>query len=382
LNDGHLDRNYGGILIIWDRLFGSFREEDERCVYGTRDALNSWDPLWANAEVYWHLLRDSWHTRHWDDKLRVWFKTPGWRPADVAAKFPKPVFALSQVRHYAPQVSPRVRALGAAHFGLLLGGVAVFLWQTDDLPLMTNLVWLCALSVGLWTTGALLQGRLQPLELWVINSAALATASGALGLMPLHWLFKPLTLVLALVWVATAPVAARAPVFLKVLLLVALLASLIGDTLLMLPGNFFIAGLVAFLSAHLAYIVLLQRSTPGSLWFPSRKALWGTLGYGTLMMTLLWSGLPGPVMRVAVAAYVVVIALMAAQAMGRAVLRGDAPSRWVAWGACFFMLSDSLLAINKFMQPLPTASLWILSTYYIAQVLIMRHVLLGASKSD
>ena len=201
-------------------------------------------------------------------------------------------------------------------------------------------------------------------------------------MMPLHWLFKPLTLVLALVWVATAHVAARAPVFLKVLLLVALLASLIGDTLLMLPGNFFIAGLVAFLSAHLAYIVLLKRSTPGSGTTPSRKALWGTLGYGALMMTLLWSGLPGPVMRGAVAAYVVVIALMAAQAMGRAVLRADAASRWVAWGACFFMLSDSLLAINKFMQPLPTASLWILSTYYIAQVLIMRHVLLGASKND
>jgi alkylglycerol monooxygenase len=64
VNDRYLDRNYGGILIMWDRLFGSFKEEDEKCVYGTRKPLNSWDPLWANAEVY-GAAHDSWHTRSW-----------------------------------------------------------------------------------------------------------------------------------------------------------------------------------------------------------------------------------------------------------------------------------------------------------------------------
>jgi hypothetical protein len=58
VNDRYLDRNYGGVLIVWDRLFGSFEEEGERCVYGTRAQLNSWDPLWSNAEVYWSLLKD------------------------------------------------------------------------------------------------------------------------------------------------------------------------------------------------------------------------------------------------------------------------------------------------------------------------------------
>ena len=63
VNDGYLDRNYGGILIVWDRIFGSFQEESEPCVYGTRSPLNSWDPLWSNLEVYWSLLQDSWHAR-------------------------------------------------------------------------------------------------------------------------------------------------------------------------------------------------------------------------------------------------------------------------------------------------------------------------------
>ena len=61
VNDRYLDRNYGGILIVWDRLFGSFDEEDddEPCVYGTRAPLRSWNPLWANLEVYCALAHDS-----------------------------------------------------------------------------------------------------------------------------------------------------------------------------------------------------------------------------------------------------------------------------------------------------------------------------------
>lgn len=59
VNDRYLDRNYGGIFILWDRLFGTFVEEDEvdKPVYGTRAPLRSWNPLWANAEVYWAMAR-------------------------------------------------------------------------------------------------------------------------------------------------------------------------------------------------------------------------------------------------------------------------------------------------------------------------------------
>ncbi|HWP11839.1 MAG TPA: sterol desaturase family protein, partial [Ramlibacter sp.] len=109
VNDGYLDRNYGGVLIVWDRLFGSFTEEGEQCVYGTRSPLNSWDPLWSNAEIYWALAQDCWHARNWLDKLRVWFKPPGWRPADVAARFPKPAFDIARMERYYPPVS---RAVG------------------------------------------------------------------------------------------------------------------------------------------------------------------------------------------------------------------------------------------------------------------------------
>ena len=158
------------------------------------------------------------------------------------------------------------------------------------------------------------------------------------------------------------------------LLMAALALSLAGDVFLMFPG-YFIPGLVAFLLAHLAYIVLLRQ---GQRWFPSRRALAATLGVGAAMYAFLWQGGLPPALRAPVAAYVVVIALMAAQAIGRATVLRDRAAIGVAVGAGFFMLSDSLLAINKFVTPLPMAQAWVLGTYYAAQLLIVHHLRPGA----
>ncbi|HPK33412.1 MAG TPA: sterol desaturase family protein, partial [Ottowia sp.] len=188
VNDRYLDRNYGGILIVWDRLFGSFEDEDplEKPIYGTRAPLNSWDPLWANLEVYWALAQDSWRARRWGDKLRVWFKPPGWRPADVAARWPRPAFDIAAVQHYDPPAGRTVQALVAAEFVLLLGATSLFLWHAEALPLLDGLLWFGVLTLVLWTLGALLQGRISVWLALALQAAALATVTAALGLEPWH----------------------------------------------------------------------------------------------------------------------------------------------------------------------------------------------------
>jgi uncharacterized membrane protein YhhN len=135
---------------------------------------------------------------------------------------------------------------------------------------------------------------------------------------------------------------------------------------LMVPG-YFIPGLVSFLAAHLCYLFLFRQ---GVRWFASGRALLATLAAAGVMIVVLFPHL-GPVLRVAVTAYALVIALMAAQAIGRATVLRDPASVAVAVGAGFFMLSDTLLAINRFAQPLPMASFAVLATYYLAQVLIV-----------
>ena len=135
VNDEYLDKNYGGILIVWDRIFGSFTEErdDLPCVYGTRLPLRSWNPLWANLQVYTEMARDTFRAARWRDKLQVWLKPPGWRPADVAARFPKEPFDLHRVEFYDPAMAPSIKAGAAALFVLTLGGVAWILWNADRL---------------------------------------------------------------------------------------------------------------------------------------------------------------------------------------------------------------------------------------------------------
>lgn len=160
VNDRYLDRNYGGILIVWDRLFGSYESEDERepCVYGTRTPLHSWNPVWANLQVYWDLAKDSWRTASWADKLRVWFKPPGWRPADVAARWPKPAFDIRTVSRYDPPLSPRAAAMALGLFAGLLAGTAALLWNAHRLDLIVLAGGAAAIVAGLCAVGALCTG--------------------------------------------------------------------------------------------------------------------------------------------------------------------------------------------------------------------------------
>ena len=201
--------------------------------------------------------------------------------------------------------------------------------------------------------------------------AALSIATSLLEPPALHLVFKPLPLLAAIVTVAAGAYPTGARARLDLYLLAALVASLAGDVFLMLPGNYFIPGLASFLVAHLFYIAVFRQGVP---WFSSRRALGLTLGLGGAMYAWVWGGLSDPVLRVAVAAYVSVIALMVAQAIGRALVLRDAGARAVGLGACVFMLSDSLIAINRFVLALPLVSVWVLATYYTAQILIVRYL--------
>ncbi len=211
---------------------------------------------------------------------------------------------------------------------------------------------------------------LSRMEWLLMAAAALTILSSVMGLMSLHFVCKPLTMLIAMGLVYLRASQVRALERFDLLLMAALAASMAGDVFLMLPGGYFIPGLASFLVAHLFYIALFRQGIPR---FPNRPALLLALAVGAAMYAWVWDGLTDPVLKVAVAAYVSVISLMVAQAVGRATVLRDAGSRAVALGACVFMLSDSLIAINRFVQPLPLVSLWVLTTYYAAQFLMVRN---------
>ena len=85
-NPAYIDKNYGGVFILWDRMFGTFCDErsDEKPIYGITHRLSSWNPIWANASVWWQTLKLALAAPRWRDKAAVWFKGPGWQPYGVA----------------------------------------------------------------------------------------------------------------------------------------------------------------------------------------------------------------------------------------------------------------------------------------------------------
>lgn len=157
VNDKYLDKNYGGIFIVWDRLFGSFIEEDgpegEKIVYGTRGPLRSWNPVWANLQYYADLFKDSWHAASRADKLRVWFMHPGWRPGDVAARFPKPAFDITRVERYDPPMSATAQWVAIGLFVALLGATSLLLWNAHRMSLPQQALGALGIVAGLWAVG-------------------------------------------------------------------------------------------------------------------------------------------------------------------------------------------------------------------------------------
>ncbi len=160
VNDVYLDRNYGGVFLVWDRLFGSYAEEDcaVACVYGTRAPLRSWNPIRANLQVYADLGRDCWRAQRWGDKLRVWLKPPGWRPADVAARWPKSPFSVDAFERYDPVASPRTQWLALLLFIALLAATTLFLWHSHSLGWPERAACALAIGIGLWGVGRLSEG--------------------------------------------------------------------------------------------------------------------------------------------------------------------------------------------------------------------------------
>ncbi|MCC7152574.1 MAG: lysoplasmalogenase [Rubrivivax sp.] len=200
-----------------------------------------------------------------------------------------------------------------------------------------------------------------------VGAAALAIAAApwALNAPWLAFVFKPLAtlLIIALAW----PRGCSTPT-LRRWVLAGLLLSLVGDVALLWPQQGFLPGLVAFLLAHLAYLVAFTRvqRLAARVW---PFVLYGVVG--GLILAWLWAGVPAG-LRVPVVMYLIALASMAAQAL---VLWRAAPAagaaRRLALGGALFVASDALLAVNRFAGPLPMASLWVLATYWVAQVCIV-----------
>ncbi len=192
-NAVYMDRNYGGVFIIWDRLFGTFQEEldEEPVVFGVTTPLASWNPLWANLQFYAVLWQDAARAGSVWDKLRIWFMRTGWRPADVAAQYPQAKADLAQFEKFHVPLRPVQQLYAAVQFVLYVAAGS-YLLANGATQSVTVLLGSCAwMAFGLYVLGAWLENRphalgLEALRL-LLNAPALWLAE-QVGLLPISGL--------------------------------------------------------------------------------------------------------------------------------------------------------------------------------------------------
>ena len=151
INPIYIDKNLSAIFCVWDRLFGTFQEEleEEPCVYGTLKPVQTWNPVLINFQHNWGLAKDAWYTKNWLDKFRLWFMPTGWRPADVAQRFPRPIVEdVFAQKKYAPVYTNKHKLIALFHFTSLTLILGYFLSQFGELT-YTNQI---AFGVLIFTT--------------------------------------------------------------------------------------------------------------------------------------------------------------------------------------------------------------------------------------
>ncbi|MEN8250963.1 MAG: lysoplasmalogenase [Bacteroidota bacterium] len=152
------------------------------------------------------------------------------------------------------------------------------------------------------------------------------------------------------------------------LVVVALFFSWVGDVLLIykVDNRFFLPGLISFLITQLLYIYIFYQSSEG---FKPKLFTYSTaflmILYGALLDLLMWSKLGS--MKIPVAVYTMVIMLMGISAL----FRKAKGASHVLVGAMLFIASDSILAVNKFYEPINAAGFWTMITYILAQFVII-----------
>lgn len=206
------------------------------------------------------------------------------------------------------------------------------------------------------------------LLLFAIDSM-LELASQLFNWHPLSLFSKPLLMPLLIGYFVSASGANRS--LLKKLVVLALVFSWVGDTVLMfqnIDGMYFIIGLVAFLLAHVMYIVGFTKLKNSTTKVERLAIIVFFLAYSATLVIFLWPGLGN--MKAPVMLYALVLTIMGV--LG--VIKSTTNHPYITFGVLFFVVSDSILALNKFLIDVPFNGVLIMGTYIAAQWLIVAGV--------
>lgn len=134
INPKYINKNYGGMFIIWDRIFGTFQEEEEEPTYGITTRFKSWNPFWANLHYYWEMILLARRMTNWKDRFRLIVASPDWRPKELGGPLKIPEVDEKPLDKFDPKRSTPLHLYVGLQFVLITVGTMAFLYQFEALP--------------------------------------------------------------------------------------------------------------------------------------------------------------------------------------------------------------------------------------------------------
>jgi len=159
-NENYIDKNYGGVFIIWDRMFGTYKEEEdsEAPIYGIRGRINTFNPIWANLHIYVKMIKDIWYAQAWKEKFYVPFARTGWQPSTLSIPAEKDNFNAGTFKKYNPQVPTKIKLYAFFQF-FVLSVVGLLLLESGRLTYEQLWITISMMAFTMYCTSLWLDGR-------------------------------------------------------------------------------------------------------------------------------------------------------------------------------------------------------------------------------
>lgn len=155
----YIDKNHAGALIIWDRMFGTFQEEEEKPTYGITKPINSWNPIWANVSHYADMTEDLKRIPKWSDRFKYLFKKPGWLPEYLGGYRRAPDIDKASYRKYDTPSPMSLNLYVLFQYVLCLVGTSLFLFNAGRFDLSQKIFITVLISVVVVNCGVLFEQR-------------------------------------------------------------------------------------------------------------------------------------------------------------------------------------------------------------------------------
>lgn len=198
-NPKYIDKNHAGSLIIWDRMFGTFQEEEERPTYGITKPLNTWNPLWANVQHYADMYAQLKKTTGVSNKWNILFNKPGWRPVDQGGMMQVPDVQ-NLTSKYDTQPAVRLSLYVLAQFALVLVITALYLFQMESLGIGHKVAFSVLIIWSVAQFGLLLDSRREWYLLEYVRIVLQATVVTLIFYNPLVLTIASIFVVASCVW--------------------------------------------------------------------------------------------------------------------------------------------------------------------------------------